>query len=217
MKILSVSPLAFDEVKLIRFARFSDHRGYFTEPFRRSDLDTHPELGFLRGVPLPQVNESVSRPGVVRGLHFQWDPGMGKLVRTLHGRMVDIFMDIRLGSPTFGKIAMHDMKSTSAMDYGEWIWIPPGFAHGNFFTEETRIEYFCSAEYKPACEAGISPLAPDFDWSLCDQALKSEFERILAGAPLISDKDRHAPSLAGWKVDSRSGHFVYDRAPARPA
>lgn len=209
MKILSVETLSLPDIRTIRFARFGDHRGYFTEPFRRSDLDAHPDTTFLRQVPLPQVNESWSKAGTVRGLHFQWNPGMGKLVRTTHGHMVDIFLDIRLGSPTFGKIAMHDMPAPAEADWGEWIWVPPGFAHGNFFSEATRIEYFCTAEYSPGCEAGLSPLAQDLDWSVCDPALKRRFEEVLSREPIMTDKDRTAFSLAGWQQDERSRHFIY--------
>ena len=97
---------------------------------------------------------------------------MGKLVRTLSGRMVDMILDIRKGSTTFGKIIAYDMPSEHEADYNEWIWVPPGFAHGNFFTEDSTIEYFCSGEYSPGCEAGISPLAADIDWSLCEGSLK---------------------------------------------
>jgi dTDP-4-dehydrorhamnose 3,5-epimerase len=209
MKILSVSALAIPDIRVVRFARFADHRGFFTEPFRRSDIDQHPDLGFLRGVALPQINESWSRPGAVRGLHFQWNPVMGKLVRTVHGRMVDLFLDIRLGSPTFGKAAMHDMPAPAEEAWGEWIWVPPGFAHGNFFSVESRIEYLCSGEYSQGCEAGISPTAGDIDWSLADAGLKREFDALAAGAPLMSDKDRHAFTLAAWRADPRSQNFVY--------
>jgi dTDP-4-dehydrorhamnose 3,5-epimerase len=209
MKILSVQTLAIPDVKVIRFARFTDQRGYFTEPFRRSDIDTQPELEFLRGVALPQVNESWSRPHTVRGLHFQWDPFMGKLVRTVHGHMVDIFLDIRLGSPTFGRIAMHDMPSAADANYGDWIWVPPGFAHGNYFPRESHIEYFCSGEYSPGCEAGLSPLSDDFDWSLCDPALKGGFDALVANEPILSDKDKQGLSLTTWQGDERSKNFVY--------
>jgi len=155
------------------------------------------------------MNESRSRAGVVRGLHFQWNPAMGKLLRTEVGRMVDIFMDIRHGSPSFGQAAMYDLPGSDEADFSEWIWVPPGFAHGNFFTVDSRIEYLCSSEYSPATEAGISPLAPDIDWSLCDPGLKQEFDRLVAGGPLMSDKDRNALTLAEWKIDHRSRAFVY--------
>lgn len=209
MKILSVTPLVFPDVKLIRFGRFPDARGYFTEPFRRGDVDAHADLAFLRDLALPQMNESWSRAGVVRGLHFQWNPYMGKLVRTVSGRMVDLFLDIRLGSPTFGRIAAQDMPADDERPYGEWIWVPPGFAHGNFFTEPSRIEYLCSGEYNPACESGLSPMAGDLDWSSCDPPLKAEYDHLLANGPIINDKDRSAVTLTAWMADERSRAFTY--------
>jgi dTDP-4-dehydrorhamnose 3,5-epimerase len=208
MKILAVKTLLPD-VRIIRFARVADHRGYFTETLRRSDIDTHPDTTFLRRIALPQVNESLSQTGTVRGLHFQWSPFMGKLVRTTHGHMVDIILDIRLGSPTFGRIAMYDMPASPDADWGEWIWVPPGFAHGNFSIERSRIEYFCSSEYNPGCEAAVSPLAPDLDWSLCDPALKRRFDELISNGPLMTNKDRDGFTLAGWQRDHRSGQFVY--------
>ncbi|EDN66618.1 dTDP-4-dehydrorhamnose 3,5-epimerase [Beggiatoa sp. PS] len=190
MKILEIKSLTIPDIKVIKFARFCDHRGYFTEPFRKSDFANHPEMSFMKGVEFVQANESFSKSKVVRGLHFQWNPYMGKLVRTIKGRMVDIVLDIRKNSPTQGKIIAYDMPNQAEAHFSEWIWVPPGFAHGNFFTEESMIEYFCSGEYSPGCEAGISPIAPDLDWSLCDQALKKEFDEIAHSTQLMTDKDR---------------------------
>jgi dTDP-4-dehydrorhamnose 3,5-epimerase len=209
MKVEAVSTLAIPDVKVIRFARFHDHRGYFTEPFRRADFDQHPELAFLRGVGLPQMNESWSKTGVVRGLHFQWNPVMGKLVRCVHGRLIDLFLDIRLGSPTFGKIAAYDMQAPTEAPSGEWIWLPPGFAHGVVFTSESRIEYLCSGEYNPDCEAGLSPVTGDLDWSLCDAGLKREFDAIVGSGMVLSEKDRQGLSLTAWAADPRAQHFRY--------
>ena len=209
MKILSVTSLALPDVKVVRFARFSDHRGYFTEPLRRSDFDRHPSLAFLADVPFVQMNESWSRAGVVRGLHFQWNPAMGKLVRCVHGRLVDLFLDIRLGSPTFGKIAAYDMPSSNDSGFGEWIWLPPGFAHGVFFTVDSRIEYMCTSEYNPDGEAGLSPVTDDLDWSLCDPGLKNEFDALVRQGIVLSDKDREGLSLAAWKADARAQQFTY--------
>lgn len=210
MKIVGTESLVIPDVKTVRFARFGDHRGYFTEHFRQSDFDGD-QLPFMNGVRFLQANESYSRTGVVRGLHFQWNPYMGKLVRTVRGHMVDIVLDIRKGSPTEGKIIAHDMPSRGDEDHGEWIWVPPGFAHGNFFLEDTVIEYFCSGEYSPGCEAGISPLAPDLDWSLCDPTLRGHFERIASTTELMTDKDRNGFTLAGWMADERSANFVHGR------
>ncbi|HXH07150.1 MAG TPA: dTDP-4-dehydrorhamnose 3,5-epimerase family protein [Vicinamibacterales bacterium] len=209
MKILSVASLSLPDIKVIRFGRFADQRGYFTEPFRRSDLDTHPETTFLAGVAFVQANESLSRPGTLRGLHFQWNPYMGKLVRTLHGHMIDIVLDIRLGSPTFGKAILYDMPNDDGRAEAEWIWVPPGFAHGNLFLTETRIEYLCTGEYSPACEAGISPLAADMDWSLCDPTLYREFEALVRRGPIMSDKDRGGFTVAQWRADPRAAYFTY--------
>jgi len=209
MKIIDVRSLPIPDIKVVRFARFRDDRGYFTEPWRRSDVENDPATGFLNGLSFPQSNESYSRANVIRGLHFQWNPFMGKLVRTVSGRMVDLALDIRLASPTFGKILAYDMPSSPAEESSEWIWVPPGFAHGNFFTEETIIEYLCTGEYSPGCEAAVSPLAADIDWTLCDTELRHEFHEVVQGGPTISDKDRDAGSLSSWESDHRSNNFLY--------
>jgi dTDP-4-dehydrorhamnose 3,5-epimerase len=209
MKIVEVKPLAFPEVAVIRFARFKDNRGYFTEHYRASDFAG---LDHLRGVDFLQMNESFSRAGTIRGLHFQWDPYQGKLVRAVRGRLIDLVMDIRKGSPTFGKIVAEDMPAGSDDDHSSWIWVPPGFAHGMLLVEDTLVEYLCSAEYNPKGEAGISPFADDIDWSLCDPALRALYQRVAATTELVSPKDREAPSVSGWAGDPRSSHFTYDRA-----
>ncbi len=209
MKIVEVKTLSIEAVKIIRFAQFCDHRGYFTEQYRKSDFEQHTAMDFMRGIEFVQANESFSIKGTVRGLHFQWNPYMGKLVRTLSGKMVDMVLDIRKGSPTFGKIICYDMPATPDRDYSEWIWVPPGFAHGNFFTENTMIEYFCTGEYSPGCEAGISPLAPDVGWSLCDPKLKKMFDQIAPSSDLITDKDRNGFSVSDWESDERSENFIY--------
>lgn len=210
MKIVHVRTLAIPEIKVVRFGRFPDRRGYFTEPFRKSDLQSHPETRFLRDVEFVQANESRSHPGVIRGLHFQWNPYQGKFVRTVRGRMVDLVLDIRKGSPTLGKIIAHDMADSVEADYSEWIWVPPGFAHGNYFTEDTTIEYYCSGEWSPGCEASIAPLADDIDWSLCDPRLKCEFEAIVAANPVLSEKDRNGYSLSSWLSQKQAGLFRYE-------
>src|SRR5262249_35918412 len=154
-----------------------------------------------------------SKNGTVRGLHFQWDPYLGKLIRTLRGHMVDMILDIRKGSPTFGKIIAYDMPAHVDNDADEWIWVPPGFAHGNMFLADTAIEYFCTGDYSPKTEAGISPLARDIDWSLCDPTLKNTFQAIAPTTQLISDKDKAGFSVAGWASDPRSNHFVFVAVP----
>lgn len=205
MKLLAVEPTAIEAVTLLRFARFRDERGYFTETFRSSDLQGHPDLpASLRLHPFVQGNESVSRRGVVRGLHFQWNPQMGKLVRTLSGHMVDLFLDLRPAAPTYGQIAAADLPANRDADYDEWIWLPPGIAHGCFFLADSQIEYLCTGEYSPGCEAGISPLADDLDWSLCDPQLRAAFIRLTQEGAILSEKDRQGLTLAAWAADERA-------------
>jgi dTDP-4-dehydrorhamnose 3,5-epimerase len=210
VKIVEVVELAIPEVKVIRYARFPDQRGYFTELYRCSDFETSEATPFMRGVRFTQANESFSRVGTVRGLHFQWNPFMGKLVRTIRGHMIDVVLDIRKGSPTYGKIIAHDMPVQGDESVAEWIWVPSGFAHGNAFPAETVIEYFCSGEYSPGNEAGISPVADDLDWSLCDLSLADQFQSIARSTSLMTDKDRNSFSLAAWTADERSENFRYD-------
>lgn len=163
----------------------------------------------MKGIEFVQTNESFSKAGTIRGLHFQWNPFMGKLVRTLYGHMIDLVLDIRKGSPDFGSIIAYDMPANANEDSAEWIWVPPGFAHGNFFPKDTLIEYFCSGEYNAAGEAGISPLASDLNWSMCEPAIKDIFNRIAAETELITDKDRNGLSLSAWEQDPRSANFIY--------
>ncbi|MEJ2649475.1 MAG: dTDP-4-dehydrorhamnose 3,5-epimerase family protein [Sedimentisphaerales bacterium] len=209
MKIIEVKTLEFPEVKVIRYARFYDHRGYFTEHYRKSDFHNPETMEFMKDVEFVQCNESFSRKSTIRGLHFQWNPYLGKLVRTLTGRMIDMVLDIRKSSPSFGRIILYDMPADNKRDYGEWIWVPPGFAHGNIFTENTMIEYFCSGQYNPNCEAGISPLAKDIMWDLCAPELKRIFDDIAPSTKLITDKDKNGYTIEGWNNSEHSNNFVY--------
>ena len=211
MKIIDVKKLEIPEVKVIRYARFCDHRGYFTEHYRKSDFHNPETMDFMKDIEFVQCNESYSRKGTVRGLHFQWNPYMGKLVRTLRGRMIDMVLDIRKGSPTFGNIILYDMPVNPENDYSEWIWVPPGFAHGNIFTEDSMIEYFCSGQYNHECEAGISPLAKDIKWDLCEPGLRVIFEDIAPSTKLITEKDKHGYTVTDWNNSVNSDNFIFGK------
>ncbi len=201
MKIINIKQLVFSEIKVIEFERFSDNRGYFTETFRSSDLKK-----VIPDFKIVQANESFSQKKVVRGLHFQWNPYMGKLVRVIFGYMIDLFLDIRLGSPNYGKIGTYKMKPKKDDKSDEWIWIPPGFAHGNIFLEDSKIEYFCTGEYSQICEASISPLSPDINWSMCE----SSVEKLLKEEKIIiSDKDKNGLTVGEWSKDKRAKNFIY--------
>lgn len=209
MKIIEVKSLLLPEIKVISFGRFPDQRGYFSEIYKKSDFENLENGRIFGGLSFLQINEAYSKTGTVRGLHFQWDPVVGKLIRTIKGRMVDMIMDIRIGSPNLGKIILHDLPTSVETDSNQWLWIPPGFAHGNFFTEDSLIEYFCTNEYNPEGESGISPLSSDIDWSLCDTSLKVSFNKIVKEKILISDKDKGAGSVNEWLNSPLSKNFTY--------
>lgn len=211
MKIIEVASLTFPEVKTISYPRFSDRRGFFGEVYRKSDFQNNPKLNFLKNKELTQVNISYSKKRVVRGLHFQWNPEMDKLVRVIQGRMVDLFMDIRRDSPNFGKIAGYGMSSQVVEGQNEWIWIPVGFAHGIVFLEDTLIEYFCTAEYNPQGEVTISPVGKDINWSLCDKNLKGQVDKIIKEEPIISEKDKNGFSVSDWKAHPASQSLLFNR------
>lgn len=204
MKVLDVLELAIPGVKVVRAAKFRDARGYFFETYRHSDLD---QPGRIPGFTAVQANSSFSRAGTIRGLHFQWNPYMGKLVRTVQGHMVDLVLDVRKGSPTFGRVLAFDMPEHE--EYADLIWVPPGLAHGNVFPRDTYIEYLCTGEYNGACEAGISPLAADLDWSLCPPELERLFRSTVQAGPILTDKDRNGLTLRAWDDDPRSAVFIY--------
>ena len=128
-------------------------------------------------------------------------------MRVADGRIFDVAVDIRKGSPTFKQWVGVELSGENKRQ----LYIPPGFAHGNFFPSASTIEYYCSGEYNQSGEAGVSPLSRDIDWSLCDAELKSRFDAIVAAGAVISDKDRDAPSLQSWLDDARSDYFRYQR------
>ena len=204
MKINNIFEPAIKGVKVIHFERFMDKRGYFSETYRgidflSSQLDIFPN-GIL------QTNESYSRRNVLRGLHFQWNNPMGKLVRTISGHMVDLILDLRIGSPTQGQIMAFNMPIAAHQNESSWIWVPEGCAHGNFFLEDSYIEYYCSASYNGECEAGISPFASDIDWSICDPKLKNLFFD-LKDSFMTTSKDLNGHSLSSWLKTADAANF----------
>jgi dTDP-4-dehydrorhamnose 3,5-epimerase len=205
MKITSIQSVAIPGVKLINFERFTDKRGFFTETYRVSDFINNELKCFPDGI--MQANESYSRRNVLRGLHFQWNPNMGKLVRTISGHMVDLVLDLRHGSPTQGKIMAFNMPANSTDGSTSWIWVPEGCAHGNFFLEDSYIEYFCSGSYNGECEAGVSPFAEDIDWSICDFKLKNLFAD-LKDSFIATSKDINGLSVKQWLDREDSKNFT---------
>jgi len=198
MKILEIKETIFPEVKILKVGRFPDDRGYFTESFKKSDFE---KIEFLKGKTFVQINESFSKKHVVRGMHFQHSPYQEKLVRVIKGKMIDLYLDIRIGSPTYGKVGAYQLETNSNNDYFQWIWLPIGFAHGLYMLEDTTIEYFCTSEYSPSTECSISPVDPYIDWSLID---KPDFTKII-----ISERDKKGSSLKDWEKNPHSAFFKY--------
>jgi len=173
------TPLAIPEVLLIKPRRFADARGWFSETFSLSEMEA---LGLPRFI---QDNESLSvNAGTIRGLHFQKGPhAQAKLVRCARGALMDVVLDIRPGSPTFGRHVSTQLTPES----GEQLLVPVGFAHG-FCTLEpnTVIQYKVSSPYAPGNERGVA-------WN--DPALGIVWP-VTAEQATISDRDAQLPRLA---------------------
>lgn len=163
--------------------RFGDARGFFSESWNRRTLSE-------AGVELPefvQDNHSMSvTPGTLRGLHYQSPPhAQGKLVRCGRGRLFDVAVDARRGSPTYGRWFGTELT----FENGRQLWIPAGFLHG-FVTRapDTEIVYKCTDHYAPDCDGAVrwDSATLGIDWGL-------------TGAPVLSDKDAAAPEFDAWQ------------------
>ena len=203
MKIIDIKDLAIQDIKVIRFEKFNDSRGYFTEVYNKNDFRNH--CKFLEDVEFQQVNEAFSYANTFRGLHFQWSPYMGKLVRLIYGCLVDFALDLRPNSLTYRKIIAYEVKSTS--QYSDWIWLPPGFAHGTWLLEDSLIEYFCSGTYNPECEGTISIFSDDIQWDLSDKNLSNSFKNIDMSVLNIKDRDINGISITDFEKSENSKIF----------
>ncbi len=185
---MQIDQTSLPGVLVITPRRHGDHRGFFSESYNhRRMVEAGIEIGFV------QDNHSLSAaPGTVRGLHFQTPPhAQAKLVRCGRGRLFDVAVDLRCGSPNYGRWTGVELS----FENGRQLLVPAGFAHGFVTLEpDTEIIYKCSDYYAPDCDAGIAWDDPEIgiDWPL-------------SGAPLLSDKDAAAPRLA--QIDSP---FRYD-------
>ena len=145
---MTIESTEIPDVKVVRRKAFGDARGYFEETWREDEfLKVGIDARFV------QDNHSFSTKGVLRGLHWQKPPhSQGKLVSVISGRIVDVAVDIRKGSPTFGKWVMEELSEANHTS----LWIPPGFAHGFMVLSDTaHFMYKCTDTYHPECEAGM--------------------------------------------------------------
>lgn len=176
MKIIATE---IDGVVIIEPKLFGDSRGYFFESYSQREFDEK-----VRPVRFVQDNESRSCYGVVRGLHFQKGVhAQSKLVRVTEGRVLDVAVDIRRGSPTFGRYAAVELSG----DNHRQLFIPRGFAHGFSVLSETAVfQYKCDNPYCPESEGAVAWNDPgiDIDW------------RVAPGDVVLSPKDSAHPLLS---------------------
>lgn len=154
---------------------FFDERGFFFETYQQ-------QLFANSGIPenFVQDNRSFSKKGVIRGLHFQKEPyAQGKLVQVIKGKVLDVVIDLRAGSPTLG----HYAKFILDGEKGNMLYVPEGFAHGFAALQDTFLMYKCTNFYNKASESGICWNDPqlNIDWSITD--------------PIVSEKDQILPSF----------------------
>lgn len=186
---MQIEPLDIQDVLAITPRRFGDARGYFSETYNKRTLK---ENGFEQT--FVQDNQSLSRDsGTIRGLHFQLPPSeQGKLVRVVRGSILDVAVDIRRGSPTFGRHVSLELSAENGIQ----LWVPAGFAHGFCTLEpDTEVLYKVTDYYAPDCDSGIDFADPDLaiEWP------------VDATAAVVSDKDARLPRLAEF-----DNPFVYE-------
>lgn len=167
-----------DGIKMLKLNKYSDSRGFFTERFKDQYKDVLDiKTNFV------QDNFSRSYKNVVRGLHLQHSPGQGKLITCLSGEILDVVVDIRKGSSTYGKHLSIVLKG----DEPSLLWIPAGFAHGfSVQSEATDLLYKVDCYYNPKNEISIK-------WN--DPELKIDWK---VSSPIVSDKDNASPSFSDY-------------------
>jgi dTDP-4-dehydrorhamnose 3,5-epimerase len=169
-------PTKLDGVVLIEPEVHGDPRGFMLESYRH---DAWGELGV--DLEFVQHNHSRSSRGTLRGIHFQTSPGQAKLVRCPRGRIFDVAVDLRRGSPSYGQWEGHELDDESHRQ----LFVPVGFGHGfAVLSEEADVAYLCSSTYDPTTEAGIA-------WDDPDVAVEWPVDE-----PLLSERDRRAPRLS---------------------
>jgi dTDP-4-dehydrorhamnose 3,5-epimerase len=186
---MEIASTALDGVLVLIPRRFRDERGHFAETWTRRRLqEAGVDLDFV------QDNESLShRAGTLRGLHYQAPPhAQAKLVRCLVGAIWDVAVDVRRGSPTFGRWVGEELSAEN----GRQLLIPEGFLHGfSTLTPEALVAYKCTDYYAPAADGGVRWDSPALaiDW------------RLDGRAPLLSPKDAGAPDFADWQSPFDAG------------
>ncbi len=186
---LTIEPTPLPDLYVITPEVFEDERGFFMETYR---ADQFQQFGLPTN--FVQDNHSRSRRGVLRGLHFQWEPPMGKLMRVTIGSAFLVAVDIRRDSPTLGKWFGLEVSAENRKQ----VWAPAGFARGFcVLSDVAEIQYKCTGLYNNSAESGIRWDDPGIgiDWPIKN--------------PILSAKDQQAQSLKQWLSRSESYHFLY--------
>ncbi len=175
---MNIVETAIEEVKIIEPQVYGDHRGYFFESFSQKEFEE-----MVCKTNFVQDNESKSKYGVLRGLHFQKPPyTQSKLIRVVKGTVLDVAVDIRVGSPSFGKHVAVELSDENKRQ----MFVPKGFAHGFVvLSDEVVLQYKCDNYYSPENEGGIA-------WN--DPALGIDWQ-IPAEDIILSDKDKNRCGL----------------------
>lgn len=180
--MIEVIKADIEGVCIIRPKVFEDARGYFLESFSKKEFEEK-----VAKVDFVQDNESMSSYGVMRGLHFQAPPyTQAKLVRCVKGRVLDVAVDLRVGSPTYGKHVAVELTEDNHLQF----FVPRGFAHGFAVLSETAVfQYKCDNYYAPQADGGIS---------IKDESLGIDWKIPVENA-LLSEKDTRHPLLADFQ------------------
>jgi dTDP-4-dehydrorhamnose 3,5-epimerase len=190
---MTVRQAAIPEVLIVEHDAFEDDRGFLMEAYHEGEFAQHADLGLPSS--FVQLNHSRSVKGVTRGLHFQWQPPMGKYMRVARGAAFLVAVDIRPGSPTLGQhvSVVADDENHLAM------WAPACFARGfATLSDEVDLEYLITGNYNGAAESGIAWNDPELgiDWPVSE--------------PITSGRDRTAQTLAQWLERPEAQHFRYE-------
>lgn len=172
---MKATPTSLPGVISIKLATYPDDRGVFYELYQQNNYK------ILNIAPFVQQNYFKSKKAALRGLHYQLQYPQGKLVSVIKGEILDVAVDIRVGSPHFGKILVQKIADNDATQ----LYIPPGFAHGVIaLSDEAHVVYHCTELYHPEDEKGIA---------YNDPALKIDWQ---FNKPIVSGKDRQYPTLS---------------------
>src|SRR5258708_5151235 len=185
----SVEKTEIRDLLIITPEMFKDERGFFTETYRKDKFSA-----FGLDLEFVQENHSKSAKNVVRGLHFQWEPPMGKLMRVTQGAAFLVAVDIRVGSPTFGRW----VGVESSVENRKQVYAPAGFARGFcVLSEFAEIQYKCTGIYSNKAESGVlwNDSAIGIDWPVKN--------------PILSKKDEVAQTLEQWAQQPESRFFPY--------